>query len=93
MLFIYVGCFTFGIIYSLLSIIFRGSERTQYAEAEPFLGMIIITGVIFTFGAVGLISQLGFKLEDIISSIFASCMSFAVGVILFLCAKRIESGN
>lgn len=100
MLYVYIGCFTFGLFYSIVSSVLGGDggdggdcAADQGGDdagdiPSPF-NPLVIASAITAFGAVGLISKLGFKLGDLMSSVFALSFAGITGAAIFFGVVRL----
>lgn len=102
MLYVYIGCLTFGAIYSILSLVL-GDHGYDHGSVDhggashgdipsPF-NPLVIASAITTFGAVGLIGKLGFGLGDLICSAFALGFAGIIGAIIFFGIVKLMYGS
>ncbi|MCX8130796.1 MAG: NfeD family protein [Clostridia bacterium] len=102
MLYVYIGCLTFGAIYSILSLVL-GSHGYDHGNIDhgninhgdmpsPF-NPLVIASAITTFGAAGLIAKIGFQMGNLVSSLLALGLAGVVGAILFFCVVRFMYGS
>ncbi|HHV99746.1 MAG TPA: hypothetical protein GXX36_09275 [Clostridiaceae bacterium] len=124
MLYVYIGCFTFGILYSLVSLLLSSNgfdgdgadsgdfdfsdgidsgsfdaqidataqgdldvqtdaaTDTDVDTPSPF-SPIVIASAITTFGAVGLIGKLGFRMSDVTSAVVSLGFAGSIGMAIF----------
>ncbi len=99
MLYVYIGCLTFSVLYSIVSFLFdahgfdhggnagvdfsNGHGGGNSADAPSPFSPLVIASAITVFGAVGIITKLGFGIADIISLILALAFAGVIGVIIF----------
>ncbi|MCX7749214.1 MAG: hypothetical protein N2645_20325 [Clostridia bacterium] len=100
LLYVYIGFFTFGLIYSAVSMVlgghdfhggdFSGHGHDGNGEGAPSpLSPLVIASAVTAFGAVGLIGKLGFKFTDALSIPFATICSVIVGAVVFFGVVRL----
>ncbi len=102
MLYLYIGCFTFGAAYSILSLLLGGHSAdhggVDHAHGSDSdlpspLNPIVIASAVTAFGAVGLISKLAFKMGDLLSSVFALGFAGMVGAAIFFGIVKLMYGS
>lgn len=103
MLYVYIGCFAFGIFYSIISAIFGSHgidhggvhvDHSGHATDVPSpLNPLVIASAIATFGAVGIIGQIGFKMGELASAVFALSFAGIVGAAIFFGIVRFMYGS
>lgn len=102
MLYLYIGCFTFGAAYSIFSLLLGGHsadhggvDHVHGADSDlpSPLNPIVIASAVTAFGAVGLISKLAFKMGDLLSSVFALGFAGIVGAAIFFGIVKLMYGS
>lgn len=108
MLYVFAGCFAFGIIYSLMSIIlgnhgadhggmdhagFHGDASGHDADVPSPFNPLVIASAITTFGAAGLIAKLGFGISDIASSALSLTFAGIIGAVIFFGVVKLMYGS
>ncbi|MCX7708880.1 MAG: hypothetical protein N2484_03425 [Clostridia bacterium] len=108
MLYIYIGCLAFGAVYALASFVLgaHGFDHGSFdhggvdghtggdgADVPSPFNPLVIASAIATFGAVGTITKLGFKMGDLLSSIYALAFSGAVGAAIFFGVVKLMYGS
>lgn len=96
MLYVYIGCLSFGLIYSIVAAVAGGHgfghgdmdhgmhhSGGNDADAPSFFNPLVIASAITTFGAAGLIGKMGFEMGDMLSSVLAVAFSGLVGTAVF----------
>lgn len=61
----------------------HGGHAADSADSPSPFNPLVIASAITTFGAIGLIGKLGFRMGDILSTIFALTFAGTVGAIIF----------
>ncbi len=104
MLYVYIGCLTFGGVYSILSLLLGGHGVDHGADAgldhgadhgdlpSPF-NPLVIASAITTFGAAGLIGTLGLGFGNILSLFFALGLAGVVGAAIFFGVVKLMYGE
>ena len=92
MLYVYIGCLTFGALYSVLSLILGGHGYdhgsvdhggADHGDIPSPFNPLVIASAITTFGAAGLIGKLGFGLGNLFSSMVALGFAGVIGALIF----------
>lgn len=107
MLYVYIGCFTFGMLYSLISAVLGGDGADGGADGIDLdvdaggdgvdipspLNPLVIASAITAFGAAGLIAKLSFKLSDMVSSLLALGFAGLIGAVIFFGVVKLMYGS
>lgn len=94
MLFVFIGCLAFGVLFSVASAIFgshgfdHGAGADGHGGADGVdgpspLNPLVISSAITAFGAVGLVAKTGFAMGDILSTVIALAFAGVIGVVIF----------
>lgn len=99
MLYFFIGCLAFGVLYSAVSAIVGphgfghggfdhgggagGHSGTDSADAPSPFNPLVIASAVTTFGAVGLAAKAGFNMGDLLSTIVALGFAGAIGAAIF----------
>lgn len=99
MLYVYIGCLAFGILYSAVSFLLGshgfdhsgldhgggagGHAASHDAEVPSPFNPLVISCAIIAFGAVGLIGNAGFGMGDLASAIVALGFAGVIGAAIF----------
>lgn len=95
MLYVFWGCFAFGILYSIGSFIL-GGHGADHGGADhggdldmpsPF-NPLVIASAITTFGAAGLVGKAGFGMNDLASSALGLLIAGTIGAAMFFGVVR-----
>lgn len=103
MLYVYIGCLSFGVVYALVSAVLGGhgfdhgvdghggldGHGGDTADMPSPLNPLVLASAIATFGAVGIISKLGFSMGDMASSILSLGFAGLVGAAVFFGVVRL----
>lgn len=132
MLYVYIGCLTFGIAYAVASILLSGhgfddggmdgvdgagidaididtgidagisagdveigdlhGDADHLGSPSPF-SPVVIASAIATFGAIGIIGKLGFKMDDLLSAVIALSFAGAIGAGIFFGIVKFMYGS
>lgn len=99
MLYVFIGCLAFGIVYAAVSG-FLDAEGLDGGGTDADIGAdstgipsplspLVIAGAIITFGAAGLIGKVGFGLSDIVSTAISVGFAGAIGTAIFFGIVRL----
>lgn len=98
MLYVYIGCLTFGIIYSAVSAILGahgfdhgaadhggmdGHSGADSADMPSPFNPLVIASAVATFGGVGVIGKAGFRMGDLTSAVIALAFAGGIGAAIF----------
>lgn len=95
MFYVYIGCLTFGVLYTVLSIVLgshgfehggidHGGLQGQDADDMPSpLNPVVIAGAIAAFGAAGVVGKAGFGMGELASAAFSAVCAAAAGTAVF----------
>lgn len=95
MFYVYIGCLTFGVLYTVLSVVLgshgfehggigHGALHGQDADDVPSpLNPVVIASAIAAFGAAGIVSKAGFGMGELASAAFSAFCAAAVGTAVF----------
>ncbi len=95
MLYVYIGCLTFGTLYAIVSALLGahgfdhgggdhgGGHGADHGDVPSPFNPLVIASAIATFGAVGLISKQGFGMGEVVSLLFALFFAGLVGTVIF----------
>ena len=109
MIYVYVACTTFGLLYAIVSAVFGshgfdhgglhhggiGAHHTGGDNADvpsPFNPLVIASAIV-SFGAIGLITKLGFDLKDLLSAVIALASAGSIGALIFFGVVRFMYGS
>jgi membrane protein implicated in regulation of membrane protease activity len=105
---VYIGCFTFGVIYSIISAVFGGhgfghavtghggglhGHGGDSTDVPSPFNPLVIASAIATFGAVGIIGKIGMKLGGVASAAFALAFAGAVATAVFFGIVKFMYGS
>ena len=108
MLYVYIVCLTFGVVYSVVSAFLGGHGwdhggmdhagggghgSADTADAPSPFNPLVIAGAIATFGAVGLIGKKGFGMTDLMSVLVSLGFAGAIGAGLFFGIVKFMYGS
>lgn len=80
MLYIFIGCLAFGLIYAVLALVLG-----KYESGSPsFLNPLIIASATTTFGAVGLAAMKCFEANWLTSTIAALLLAGMAGLLIYI---------
>lgn len=103
MLFVYIGCLAFGILYSLGALILGGHDAGHgggfdhgggdvhagdSADMPSPFNPLVMASAISTFGAAGLVGKIGFGMGDIKSSLLGLVFAGIIGTVMFFGVVR-----
>lgn len=108
MIYVYIGCITFGIVYSVVSALL-GGHGFDHGDADigdldghgnvdsadmpsPF-SPVVIASAIATFGAVGIIGKAGFRMTDFASLIVSLGFAGVIGAVIFFGIVKFMYGS
>lgn len=94
MLYIYVGCFTFGILFSAVSFFlghlgdhdgfdFFDMDADHGADMPSPFSPLVLSSAIIAFGAIGIIGKVGLKMGDVESALVSLGVAGVVGALIF----------
>ncbi len=107
MLFVFIGCLTFGVAFSILSV-FLGHGHGSFdhgggvdgahsgvdsADVPSPLNPLVLSSAITAFGAVGLIAKTGFAMGDLLSTIVSLGFAGIIGAIMFFGVVKFMYGS
>jgi len=108
MLYVFIGCLTFGVAFSILSV-FLGSHGhgsfdhgggvdahhsgIDSADTPSPLNPLVISSAVTAFGAVGLIAKTGFAMGDLLSTVVSLGFSGIVGAAMFFGVVKFMYGS
>ncbi len=108
MLYVFIGCLTFGVAFSVLSL-FLGSHGHgsfehgggvdgHHAGADSTdvpspLNPLVISSAVTGFGAVGLIAKTGFAMGDLLSTLVSLGFAGIVGTVMFYGVVKFMYGS
>lgn len=108
MLYLYIGCLAFGTVYAFASFLLGGHgvdhssldhggidghSGGDAADVPSPFNPLVMASAIATFGAVGTIAKLGFKMRDFSSAAFALTLSGVVGAAIFFGVVKLMYGS
>jgi hypothetical protein len=109
LLYIFIGCLTFGILYSAVSALLGphgfghgGFDHGGGADGHPGghsadvpspFNPLVIACAITTFGAVGLAAKAGFHMGDLLSSVVALGFAGIIGAVIFFGIVKFMYGS
>lgn len=90
MLYVYVGCLFFGILFSVVSFLldgndfdFDGIHVDGGADCPGILNPLVLTSSITVFGGTGIVSMLGLNLGGVQSAIISLVLAAIIGSAIF----------
>lgn len=98
MLYVFIGCLTFGVAFSILSLFLGSHDHGGFdhgggmdghhagvdsADAPSPLNPLVISSAVTGFGAVGLIAKTGFAMSDLLSTAVSLGFAGIVGAAMF----------
>ena len=108
MLYVFIGCLTFGVAFSILSV-FLGSHGhgsfdhgggadvqhsgVDSADAPSPLNPLVLSSAVTAFGAVGLIAKTGFAMGDLLSTMVSLGFAGIVGAVMFYGVVKFMYGS
>ncbi len=100
MFYVYIGCLTFGVLYTVLSVVLgshgfehggidHGGLQGRDADDVPSpLNPVVIAVAIAAFGAAGIVGKAGFGMSELVSAAFSAVCAAAVGAAVFFGIRR-----
>lgn len=95
MLYIYVGCLAFGILYSVVSFVlngldidFDGIDADGGADGPGFFSPLVIISSITVFGGTGVVSMLGLNMGGVQSALISLVLAAIIGTVIFFGVVR-----
>lgn len=107
MLYVYIGCLTFGVFYALVAAVL-GSHGFDHgdvghdgfhghggdsADVPSPLNPVVLASAIAAFGSVGIISKKGFGMGDLASSVLSLGFAGLIGAAIFYGVVRLMYGS
>lgn len=108
MLYVYIGCLTFSLLYAVVSAAFgahgfdhggidhggAGSHGTaDHADIPSPFNPLVIASAIATFGIVGLIGKVGLQMGDLLSLVCALSSAGLIGTAIFFGIVKVMYGS
>ncbi|NJD02533.1 MAG: hypothetical protein FIA99_08055 [Ruminiclostridium sp.] len=108
MLYVFIGCLTFGVAFSMLSVFFGSHGHGSFdhgggidghhsgvnsAEAPSPLNPLVLSSAITAFGAVGLIAKTGFAMGDMLSTVISLGFAGIIGATMFFGVVKFMYGS
>ena len=104
LLYVFIGCLTFGALYSVISLVLGGHgfdhgsgadvhHGGEAADGPSLFNPLVIASAITAFGAVGLISNKGFGMSDLLSTVVALAFAGAIGAAIFFGIVKFMYGS
>lgn len=109
MLSVFIGCLSFGVAFSVLSMFFGshggghggfdhgggigGHSGVDHADTPSPFNPLVISSAITAFGAVGLIAKTGFHMGDMLSTLFGLGFAGAIGTAIFFGIVKFMYGS
>lgn len=108
MLYVFIGCLTFGVAFSILSIFLGAHGHGSFdhgggagghhvgadsTDSPSPLNPLVISSAVTGFGAVGLIAKTGFAMGDILSTIVSLGFAGIVGIVMFYGVVKFMYGS
>lgn len=94
MLYVYVGCLFFGILFSTVSFLLDGHDfdldgiHADGAGAPSILSPLVLTSAITVFGGTGIVSMLGLNMSGVSSMFVSLVLAAIIGAAIFFGVVR-----
>ncbi len=88
MLYVYVGCLFFGILFSTVSFLidghdFDGIHADGGADSPSIFSPLVLTSSITVFGGTGIVSMLGLNMSGVSSAVVSLVLAAIIGAAIF----------
>ncbi len=95
MLYVYVGCLFFGILFSTVSFLLDGHDFDLHgihadggADCPGILNPLVLTSSITVFGGTGIVSMLGLNMGGVQSAVISLVLAAIIGAVIFFGVVR-----
>lgn len=108
MLYVFIGCLAFGVVYSAVSLVLGGDSFDHGvdhagagdidhggdgADGPSLFNPLVIASAITAFGAVGLAAMKGFGMSSLLSTVVALAFAGAIGAAIFFGIVKFMYGS
>lgn len=94
MIYVYVGCLFFGVLFSIISFLLDGNDyyldgpNADSAHSFAILNPLVIMSSITAFGGTGIISMVGLNMSGLSSAVVSLFFAAIIGAVIFFEINR-----